>query len=159
MRLGAARLVCVAVAFFALAADASGSLPEDSQGEEITRRPDVGRALDAANRHWRAKPDCPVRVWAYWGETAGMAETPGCRIWIRGDFTPDRYGYRWFCALVVHEAGHNLGYSHDHPDPVMRPVIASTPAECRPPRRASRRARAARKRPRAWCASRKCRYG
>ena len=122
-----AAAITVAVALAALATGTASVRAAD--------RAEVGTMIDVATTHFGN--DCVAGITVTWVAPGaldgpdvpgghGIGRGAGCRIWLDGGyFASASWGEA--CALVVHEAGHALGYGHS-PSPAS---VMQTPAPAR----------------------------
>ena len=127
--------ITLAVALAALAIGTASARAAD--------RAEVGAMIDVATNHFGK--DCVAGIAVSWVAPGGLdgPDVPGghgigrgsgCRVWLdTGYFDSASWGEA--CALVVHEAGHALGYGHSSsPASVMQ---SPAPARFAPCERAS----------------------
>lgn len=124
-----------ALAVFILASPAAAAPIPAKPWHEAESRPAVAQALAVARDYWHASPACPDGVVVYIADfdyAAGIAEQPGCRMWLSDRLfmfdwdTPSmvRRERATLCGKVVHEYGHLLGFSHrDDAASIMFPGV------------------------------------
>lgn len=109
---------CLTSLLVALAFLGASPALADHPGEPLND-PTTLRYISYAHQFYRQPLGCSHAVLGVpagrpQGSSAGWGEQPGCSIWVDPAFWPylGRERQAEYCGLILHEVGHNLGFSH-----------------------------------------------
>lgn len=132
-------VVVFALIFASSAGAATGDKPPGVNAPPRTEQQKLAAYLDVARSYWpgsackgrevielNADEQIAALGGAQHGRAGGYGDPAGCRVWMRGGLTPER-----FCLILAHELGHTAGQAHtDDPGSVMHASALPTVGPC-----------------------------